>query len=243
MADINFILQGKGGIGKSFISTLLAQYYQERGDALLCVDTDPVNSSFASFKAFDATALQIVEDNVVDPRRFDQLAEMLFALPNDSKAQAVIDNGASTFVPICAYVLENKLFSLLQAAGHNVHIHVPIAGGPSLDDTLSGLNSLMLHFTTVPLIVWLNPFLGSITAEGKTFYEFGIYTRNLDRFAAIIPMPKHSRNTFGKDIEEMMKARMTFAEALSGDAFGVMVRQRLKIYWQDIKEVMAAAEL
>jgi CO dehydrogenase nickel-insertion accessory protein CooC1 len=46
------ILQGKGGVGKSFIAALLAQYLQEKGVAVRCFDADPVNSTLASFPAY-----------------------------------------------------------------------------------------------------------------------------------------------------------------------------------------------
>ena len=42
MSTVHLILQGKGGVGKSFIATLLAQYLQEKGVAVRCFDADPV---------------------------------------------------------------------------------------------------------------------------------------------------------------------------------------------------------
>lgn len=39
MAKIHFILQGKGGVGKSMISSLLAQYKLNQGESITCIDT------------------------------------------------------------------------------------------------------------------------------------------------------------------------------------------------------------
>jgi CO dehydrogenase nickel-insertion accessory protein CooC1 len=36
---VHFILQGKGGVGKSFVSAVLAQYFRSIGVAAKCVDT------------------------------------------------------------------------------------------------------------------------------------------------------------------------------------------------------------
>ena len=47
MGTVHLILQGKGGVGKSFIAALLAQYLQEKGVAVRCFDADPVNSTQA----------------------------------------------------------------------------------------------------------------------------------------------------------------------------------------------------
>ena len=49
---VHIILQGKGGVGKSFIAIMLAMYYQHNGIAYHGFDTDPVNSTFAGFKGF-----------------------------------------------------------------------------------------------------------------------------------------------------------------------------------------------
>ncbi|MBB4268183.1 CO dehydrogenase nickel-insertion accessory protein CooC1, partial [Roseospira visakhapatnamensis] len=45
MAAIHMTLQGKGGVGKSFIASLLAQHFLARGQAPICLDTDPVNQT------------------------------------------------------------------------------------------------------------------------------------------------------------------------------------------------------
>ena len=47
MAKIHMILQGKGGVGKSMIAATLAQWKRAHGEAPLCIDTDPVNATFA----------------------------------------------------------------------------------------------------------------------------------------------------------------------------------------------------
>ena len=41
----HFVLQGKGGVGKSFIASLITQYLTEKGRLEACFDTDPVNGS------------------------------------------------------------------------------------------------------------------------------------------------------------------------------------------------------
>ena len=43
MAKIHFVLQGKGGVGKSMIAAVLAQYLTEHDRQPMCIDTDPVN--------------------------------------------------------------------------------------------------------------------------------------------------------------------------------------------------------
>jgi Mrp family chromosome partitioning ATPase len=45
MRKAHFVLQGKGGVGKTFVASLIAQYLTERGEPVACLDTDQVNGS------------------------------------------------------------------------------------------------------------------------------------------------------------------------------------------------------
>ena len=52
MKEVHFVVQSKGGVGKSFVAMLLAQYLQDRSDdKLYCFDTDPDNQTFAGYQA------------------------------------------------------------------------------------------------------------------------------------------------------------------------------------------------
>ena len=48
---IHFVLQAKGGIGKSFVSTLLAQHVLAETGAVRCFDTDQENTTFTHYGA------------------------------------------------------------------------------------------------------------------------------------------------------------------------------------------------
>ena len=51
MSTAHLILQGKGGVGKSFAAFLLAQYLPEKSVLVRCFDADPINNTLASFPA------------------------------------------------------------------------------------------------------------------------------------------------------------------------------------------------
>ncbi|HNJ38589.1 MAG TPA: conjugal transfer protein TraL, partial [Nitrosomonas sp.] len=53
------ILQGKGGVGKSFISSTLAQHKFAKGGNPLCIDTDPVNATFYGFKKLNVKQINV----------------------------------------------------------------------------------------------------------------------------------------------------------------------------------------
>src|SRR5579883_506849 len=109
---IHLMLQGKGGVGKSLIASILAQYFKAAGHAVRCIDTDPVNHTLAQYTALQAIRLQLRDEhNRIDQRSFDQLMELFLA---DENGCFVVDNGASTFLPLWHYILENSALEYLR---------------------------------------------------------------------------------------------------------------------------------
>ena len=76
MAKIHMMLQGKGGVGKSFGCSALAQFYSFSNREVTCIDTDPVNATFAGYEALNVQRLEIMNDQKqIKPRNFDYLVE------------------------------------------------------------------------------------------------------------------------------------------------------------------------
>ena len=226
MANIHMILQGKGGVGKSFIAATLAQYKLSKGQKPLCVDTDPINATFHGYKALGVRRLQIMQGDEINPRNFDALVELIAP----SKHDVIIDNGASSFVPLAHYLISNLVPALLVEMGHTLIVHTVITGGQALLDTVSGFAQIITQFPSETLfVVWLNPYWGPIEHEGKSFEQMKAYVANKSRVSAIIQIPALKEDTFGRDLSEMLQARLTFDEALAMESLTIMTRQRLKI--------------
>jgi len=237
MATIHLILQGKGGVGKSMIAALIAQYQLTKGKRPLCLDTDPVNASFQAYKGLPVTRLNILQDEEIDPRSFDQLVELI----SQAKGDVVIDNGASSFVPLSAYVLSNHVPTLLRDMGHQLIVHTVVTGGQALLDTLTGMTQLIRQFPAdVPFVVWLNPYWGPIELEGKSFEQMKAYREHKDRISAIIPLPELKKETFGRDLSDMLQAHLTFDEAIALPSLTIMARQRLSIIKKQLFEQFSA---
>ena len=226
MAKIHMVLQGKGGVGKSVIAALIAQYKASKGQAPLCLDTDPVNSTFHGYTSLNVRRLQIMDGDEINSRNFDSLVELIAP----SKDDVVIDNGASSFVPLSHYLVTNQVPALLHEMGHELVVHTVITGGQALVDTLSGFAQLASQFPAeARFVVWLNPYLGPIEHEGKTFEQLKAYTANKARVAAIIQIPDLKKETYGQDLSDMLQDRLTFDDALALESLTIMTRQRLKI--------------
>jgi hypothetical protein len=226
MAKIHLILQGKGGVGKSFIAATLAQFKASKGQTPLCIDTDPVNATFAGYNALGVKRLQIMEGDEINPRHFDTLVELVAPSLDD----VIIDNGASSFVPLSHYLISNQVPALLADMGHELLVHTVVTGGQALLDTVSGFSQLVSQFPTEAIfVVWLNPYWGPIEHEGKGFEQLKAYTTNKARVSAIVTIPSLKIETYGRDLSDMLQARLTFDEALAMDSLTIMTRQRLKI--------------
>lgn len=226
MAKVHIILQGKGGVGKSMIAAALAQYKISMGQSPVCIDTDPVNATFEGYKALKVRRLHIMDGDEINTRNFDALVEMIAGAEGD----VIIDNGASSFVPLSHYLISNEVPALLQEMGHELVVHTVVTGGQALLDTVSGFAQLADQFPAeCVFVVWLNPYWGPIEHEGKQFEQLKGYITHKARVSALIRIPPLKEETYGRDLAEMLQERRTFAEALADPALTIMTRQRLKI--------------
>jgi len=226
MSKIHMVLQGKGGVGKSMIAAAIAQHKISKGQSPLCIDTDPVNATFEGYKALKVRRLNIMDGDEINTRNFDVLVELIATAEND----VIIDNGASSFVPLSHYLISNQVPALLQDMGHTLVVHTVITGGQALLDTVSGFAQLASQFPAECMfVVWLNPYWGAIEHEGKGFEQMKAYTANKERVSAIVKIPALKEETYGRDFAEMLQERMTFDEALAMESLTIMTRQRLKI--------------
>ena len=63
--QINTIINGKGGVGKSFFAVNLVQYLKDHSIAHLAIDTDNENSTLKRFHP-EATFLDIEDTKQID---------------------------------------------------------------------------------------------------------------------------------------------------------------------------------
>lgn len=242
LKNFHFILQGKGGVGKTTCSSFIAQYLKDHLQKdYLAIDTDQVNASFASFKSLNVESLNIMENNQILARGWDTLVEKLI---NSDKSNIIIDNGASSFVPLIAYAVENDIIELLTSEDNDyigsIFMHVVIAGGEGLSHTLAGLNTICEKFNqdTVQIIAWLNPFLGNIEYQGKSFEDMDEYKQNKSKIFSTVRIPTYSSDTFGKDISDMLSSNKILSEMMQSPSVSTASRHRYKKVQKEIFEAL-----
>lgn len=231
---VHFVLQGKGGVGKTLVSTMLAQWAKTKApDALRCYDTDQENTTFSRYKALNVKHIAVMtESRTIEPKRFDAL--MMDILEADGNC--VIDNGANTFSPLMAYLIDNACFDLLRESGRRVFIHSIVGGGDTLHDTASGF-ATTAQKTSAPIILWENEHFGLLQApSGRRFAESQTYTENAHKVRGSVKLSARNSETFGADLRKMNTARMTLDEVLQSDRFNVMEKQRVRLIFRDVFE-------
>lgn len=223
----HLVLQGKGGVGKTLVASILAQYL----DGATCWDTDPVNSSFAAIKALGARVVPILRGRLLNVAALDALLDEVL-----NGGDTVIDSGAASFVPLSDYLLKSDIPALAADAGCTILAHVALTGGASKLDTLSGLRSVLTTYpASVRVVVWVNEFFGPFGE--KPFAETVAYSENKDRIAGVVTLGKLDPELAGWNVARMLEERQTFAEAI--DAADVVAKSRL---WRVKREIWGQLE-
>jgi hypothetical protein len=229
---VHFTLQGKGGVGKSFVSSILAQYAQSKHASVQCFDTDPVNATFAQYRRLRAEHLNVLKRGTINEKHFDVLVERICK----GAGTFIVDTGATTFVPLWNYMLENEVLRFLSSRGRKAYVHCVVTGGQAMSDTLNGFAKLAETTTEKNVIVWLNEYFGEVTNDGRVFEEFTVAQENAAKLLGSVLIRERNPNTFGDDLKHMLERRWTFEEAIQSDECSLVSKQRLEIVRRELFE-------
>jgi hypothetical protein len=231
-ASVHLVLQGKGGVGKSFVSAILAQYFRTKSPPVHCLDTDPVNATFAQYRLLEAEHLKVLRRGTINEKQFDVFVEKVC----HGDGVFIVDTGATTFVPLWNYILENEILEFFRSHGRSVFVHSVVTGGQAMTDTLNGLERLAQTTSQKNVIVWLNEYFGEIAKDGKTFEEFKIAEEYAPKLIGTVVIRDRNPHTYGDDVRQMLEQRLTFDEAIKDGKFFLVSKQRLAIVRRELFE-------
>ena len=228
---VHFVLQGKGGVGKSFVAAILAQYFRRAGAPVHCFDTDPVNATFAQYEGLEAEHINVLKRGTINEKQFDSLVERLC----NKEGVCVVDTGATTFVPLWNYMLENEIVGFLAARNRRAYIHSVVTGGQAMSDTLNGFAKIAATSGKKNIVVWLNEYFGEIQGkDGRQFEELKVAQEQAERVLGAVTIRERNHHTFGDDVKEMLQRRLTFDAAIQSADFSLVSKQRLAIVRRDL---------
>ena len=240
--NFHFVLQGKGGVGKTTVSTFITQYVKDYlKQDYLAIDTDQVNASFASFKGLNVETINLMEESRITDAGWERLANKLLTT---NKTNIIIDNGASSFVPLMNYAFDNDLFNALTSDENNytgnVFIHTVIAGGEGLSHTLAGLDTICYNFknTNIKIVVWINSYLGKVDSIDKKIDDYEELKKNENEILYIVRIPIYKGDLFKKDLSDMLTNHKTFEEMKNDTSVFIMSRSRYVRMQRELFEIL-----
>lgn len=210
--QINAIINGKGGVGKSFFAVNLVQYLKDHTIPHLAIDTDNENSTLKRFHP-EAAFL-----NIEDAKEIDTILASL-----EKTDLVVVDCRAASSDIFLDYFDELQIFDLLEGLGTGLTIVSPVNHET---DSLEQLRQLADRLgDNCRYVVVKNQ---ALTERFAGYEQSKTRTRLLHELGAReITMPK----LYDWLVADLNFRDLTITTGISDSGFTLMDRQRLK-NWQ-----------
>lgn len=220
MAKIHFIGGEKGGVGKSLLARVLAQYFIDHQMPFLGFDTDRSHGALMRFYAGYASPV------VVD--RYENLDAIMEAAVEDPNRRILVDLAAQTHEPLVKWMDDSGVLNLADEVGVGIQYwHVMDTGRDSVDL----LRRLLDRFgTSLKYVLVRNHVRGS---DFSALEQSGEQARALGMGAKIVSLKKLHESA----INRIDAASSSFWNAKNGDnpsGLGLMDRQRVKMWMRDV---------
>jgi hypothetical protein len=222
MAHIHFIGGEKGGVGKSMVARLLAQYLINRQLPFLGFDTDRSHGALLRFYAGYASPVLI--------DRYEALDAIVEAAVEQPERRLLVDLAAQTHEPLARWMDESGVLELAGEAGFGVHHwHVMDTGRDSVDllKTLLDRFGDRLRYVLVRNQMRGDDFhLLEQSGQQARAVALGARVITIKRLAdSIVQRIDASSSSFWAAQQDSSK---------SPESLGMMDRQRLKMWLRDV---------
>jgi len=229
MASLNFIGGEKGGVGKSVLSRLLAQYFIDRGRPFTGFDTDRSHTSFTRFYADYASPV------IVDRYEgLDKIASRFEEVPVIGQQESVIvDLAAQTALPLARWIKDSDLLPLLGEMGVTVNFwHLADAGKDSVDL----LERLLNTYGPGPnYIVVKNLGRGSDFSELE---QSAALKKALALGARVVTLAQLHETSMRKIDRQNASFWSAINNRTEGETLGMLERQRVKTWLKNSYEML-----
>jgi hypothetical protein len=219
MARIHFIGGEKGGVGKSLMARVLAQYLIDRGEPFIGFDTDRSHGALMRFYAGYASPV------IVD--RYEALDAIMEAAVEQPDRRILVDLAAQTHEPLVRWMDDSGVLNLADESGITIHYwHVMDTGKDSVDL----LRRLLDRFgTSLKYVLVRNQLRGN---DFAVLEQSGEQARALGMGAKIVSVKKLHDSAINK----IDASSSSFWNAKNGEhaALGLMDRQRVKMWLRDV---------
>jgi hypothetical protein len=220
MAKIHLIGGEKGGVGKSLLARVLAQYLIDHQMPFIGFDTDRSHGALMRFYAGYASPV------VVD--RYEALDAIMEAAVEQPHRRILVDLAAQTHDPLVRWMDDSGVLNLADESSIQIHYwHVMDTGKDSVDL----LRRLLDRFgTSLKYVLVRNQVRGN---DFGVLEQSGEQARALGLGAKIVSVKRLHDGAINK----IDATSSSFWNAKNGDnhaALGLMDRQRVKMWLRDV---------
>jgi hypothetical protein len=218
MADIHLIGGEKGGVGKSLVARVLAQYLIDKQLPFLGFDTDRSHGALMRFYSGFASPVLV--------NRYEALDAIVEAAAAQPDRRILVDLAAQTHEPLAKWIEESGVLDLAEEAGLAFYYwHVMDTGKDSVDLLAKLLDRFgnQLHYVLV-----LNQLRGD---DFSILQESGAKERALALGARLVSIKRLHDGAMQKidaSSSSFWAAKNPADKASSG--LGMMDRQRVKVW-------------
>ena len=216
MTRLHFIGGEKGGVGKSVVSRILAQYFIDRQIPFLGFDTDKSHGSLLRF--YRDFAAPVVID------RYEGLDRIVEAAAEQPDRRIIVDLAAQTQQFLAQWMEDSGLLDIRDELGLSLtYWHVMDSGRDSADLLVKLLD---LFGDRLPLVVVLNEVRGG---DFSILESSGALARAKELGAKSITLRKLQDTTMQKiDAHNTSFWAASNRGSKDGSALGLLERQRVK---------------
>ncbi|MDB5804870.1 MAG: mobilization protein [Betaproteobacteria bacterium] len=225
MSNLHFIGGEKGGVGKSLVSRILAQYCIDHGLPFIGFDSDKSHGALTRFYT-DYAAPVVVDDY----KSLDRIVETAVASPGE---RVIVDLAAQTHQPLVRWLEDSGVLDICGGLGLTLtYWHVMDAGRDSVDL----LQRLLDHFgARLNLVVVLNAIRGD---QFTILNDSGQRERAEQLGARVITLGHLSDATMQK-IDARSTSFWAAVNHTEGN-LGLLERQRVKVWLNRAYEQIAS---
>jgi hypothetical protein len=227
MARLHFIGGEKGGVGKSVVARVLAQYFIDRQIPFLGFDTDRSHGSLLRFYG------DFVAPAAIDQYEgLDRLVEAAIAQPD---RRVLVDLAAQTYRLLTQWMEDSGLLAIRDELGLSLtYWHVMDSGKDSADLLARLLDS---YGDRLPLVVVLNELRGG---DFAVLEASGTLARATALGAAVVPLRRLQDVTMQKiDAHSTSFWAASTRSSKDGSSLGMLERQRVKTWLTAAYEAIA----
>lgn len=218
MSTIHFIGGEKGGVGKSVVARILAQYLIDKNIPFVGFDTDRTHGALLRFYS-DYASPTVIEDY----QSLDAIIETAVANPEQ---RIIVDLAAQTHYPLADWMETSGVLELAEEMGIRLYYWNVMDSGKDSVDLLAKL--LDQYGSKLNYVLVQNQLRG----EEFTTLEFsGVKDRALDKGAKVVVIKRLHTPTMQKIDANSLSfwaARKRDLEHL--DTLGLLDRQRVKMW-------------